>query len=133
MLPLLRRAALATPNAGEAGALAGRPVRDLAGAEAAGASLRAQGVAAVLVKGGHLGEPSDAVTDVLLSAAGVRRLTHPRLPGPSPRGTGCALATAVAVGLGRGQSLEAAVESAIAWLVQAIAAATDVGGERHLG
>ena len=57
--PVLRRATLVTPNAPEAAALTGRPVETLADARAAAAALRAAGIAAVLIKGGHLGETAD--------------------------------------------------------------------------
>jgi len=87
----------------------------------------------VLVKGGHLGGAAPSVTDVLVSAAGARRVSHPRLAGRTPRGTGCALATAIAVELARGRELTAAVGDATEWLAAAIASAVDVGGERHLG
>ncbi len=134
LLPLLRRATLATPNAPEVALLTGRSVGSVEEAEAAGEALVHQrGVAAVLVKGGHLGTPADAVIDVLVTAAGVRRFQHPRTRGPSPRGTGCALATAVAVALGRGGDLGAAVETATAWLGGAIAGARWAAGEWHLG
>jgi hydroxymethylpyrimidine/phosphomethylpyrimidine kinase len=133
LLPLLRLATLATPNAPEAAALTGQPVMDLAGAEAAADVLRAEGVKAVLVKGGHLGDSGDVVTDLLVTAAGARAFRHPRVAGPSPRGTGCALATAIAIALGKGAALADAVDEATAWLARAIAAATEApGGERHL-
>jgi len=132
LMPLLRRATLVTPNAGEAAALTGGPpVLTPSDAEAAGRWLVAQGVAAALIKGGHLNQ-EELVTDVLVSAAGTRLLRHARLPGPSPRGTGCALATAVAFALGSGQPLEEAVRAGIDWLAEAIAAAGPVGTERHL-
>jgi hydroxymethylpyrimidine/phosphomethylpyrimidine kinase len=132
LLPLLRRATLVTPNAREAEALTGVPVHDPDGAARAAGVLVERGVQAVLVKGGHLGGPSDPVTDLLLTTEGLRRLEHPRVSGGDVRGTGCALATAIAVELGRGLGLAAAVEAATAWLSNAIAAAVDVGGERHL-
>jgi hydroxymethylpyrimidine/phosphomethylpyrimidine kinase len=132
ILPLLRRATLVTPNAPEAARLTGRPVRDIGDAEAAGQRMTNAGVAAVLVKGGHLDEDGAEVTDLLVTAAGARRLTHPRVPGKSPRGTGCALATAIAVELARGEEIEQAVRTAIAWLAEAVAAASDVDGERRL-
>jgi hydroxymethylpyrimidine/phosphomethylpyrimidine kinase len=133
LLPLLRRAALVTPNALEAAALSGRPVATVAEAEAAGRHLvEVEGLATVLVKGGHLADSDGSVTDVLVTPAGTTRYPHPRLPGPSPRGTGCSLATAIAVELGRGSPLAEAVQAAIDWLVAAIAAATSVGDERHL-
>jgi hydroxymethylpyrimidine/phosphomethylpyrimidine kinase len=133
LLPLLRRATIATPNAGEAAALAERPVTTLAEAGEAGQRLvRDDGLAAVLVKGGHLDPAAGAVTDLLVTGDGQRAFTHPFVAGPTPRGTGCALATALAVALGRGQTLPDAVEAATAWLGGAIAAARRVGGERHL-
>jgi hydroxymethylpyrimidine/phosphomethylpyrimidine kinase len=134
LVPLLRRASLVTPNAGEAGELAGHPVETGRGAEAAGRFLIARHrLSAVLVKGGHLDEAEPVVTDVLVTPDGVRHWSRPRAAGPTPRGTGCALATAIAVELGRGADLTAAVDAATAWLAGAIAAAVDAGGERHLG
>jgi hydroxymethylpyrimidine/phosphomethylpyrimidine kinase len=139
LLPLLRRATLVTPNAVEAAALAagGAELETIAtpdAAEAAGRKLvERDGLGAVLVKGGHLGGAAPSVTDVLVSAAGARRVSHPRVAGRTPRGTGCALATAIAVELARGRELTAAVGDATEWLAAAIASAVDVGGERHLG
>lgn len=132
LLPLLRRATLATPNAVEAAALTGRSMRHIDDAERAGAQLvEKDGLRAALVKGGHLDEA--LVTDVLVTPARVRPKSHARVAGPAPRGTGCALATAIAIELGRGRDILAAVDTATEWLVGAIAAAVDAGGERHLG
>ena len=136
LLPLLRRATLVTPNAGEAEVLTGVPVRDLAGAAAAARALNARGVAAVLVKGGHLEATSASVTDTLFvgnAGSVLHTLAHARVGGGDVRGTGCALATALAVHLGRGATLVEALEAATTWLARALEAAVDVGGERHLG
>lgn len=130
---LLRRATLVTPNAAEAETLAGAPVRDLEGAAAAARALHARGLAAVLVKGGHLGMAPAPVTDTLFAAGALHRLEHARIGGGEVRGTGCALATALAVHLGRGATILAALEAATAWLTRAREAAVDVGDERHLG
>ena len=129
ILALARRATLLTPNLGEAAWLLDRPVQSESDARRAARDLRAFGIAAVLVKGGHL--EGDA-TDVLLSPAGESIFSSPRIPGPSPRGTGCALATAIAVGLARGEPLEHAVASAKTWLGRHIANARAVGDEWHL-
>jgi hydroxymethylpyrimidine/phosphomethylpyrimidine kinase len=129
VLALARAVALLTPNLSEAAWLLDRPVRSESEARVAARELRALGVAAVLVKGGHL--EGDA-TDVLVSPAGESVFSSPRVPGPSPRGTGCALATAIAVGLARGEPLERAVATAKTWLTEHIARARDVGGEWHL-
>jgi hydroxymethylpyrimidine/phosphomethylpyrimidine kinase len=132
LLPLLRRATLVTPNASEAAVLSGRPVGSAEDAIAAARVLRQQDVAAVLVKGGHLGTGDTTVTDLLVDDAGVHRIIRPRLEGLSPRGTGCALSTAIAARLAGGASLAVAVEEAGQWLATRIAAAIDVDGQRFL-
>ncbi len=129
ILALARRSTVLTPNLDEAAWLLDRPVRSESDSRAAARDLRALGVAAVLVKGGHL---EGEATDVLLSPAGESIFSSPRIAGPSPRGTGCALATAIAVDLARGEPLERAVASAKTWLTQHIAGAHAVGGEHHL-
>jgi hydroxymethylpyrimidine/phosphomethylpyrimidine kinase len=132
LLPLGRRATLLTPNAVEAAALAGVPVRTVEEAEAAARRLIDAGVPAVLVKGGHLEAKGGAIVDVLATSGAMTRWQRPRVPGPTPRGTGCALATAIAVELARGAPLQRAVEIAGAWLAEAIRAAITVGDERRL-
>jgi hydroxymethylpyrimidine/phosphomethylpyrimidine kinase len=133
LLDLCRRAALVTPNAAEAEALAGIRVADLEDAATAARALSARGLRAVLVKGGHLGGPGEPATDTLVEGGRLQRFTRARVPGGDVRGTGCALATAIAVELGRGRSLAEAIETATAWLARAIATAVQVGAERHLG
>ncbi len=131
--PLLRRATLVTPNAPEAAALIERPVETLADARAAAAALRAAGIAAALIKGGHLEKAADGtVTDLLVTTEGERRFTRPRSGGPSPRGTGCALSTAIAVELASGRALAVAVERATEWLAARIANAVEKDGARRL-
>ena len=78
ILALAKRATLVTPNLGEAAWLLDRPVRTESDARAAACDLRAFGMAAVLVKGGHL---EGEATDVLLSPAGERLLSSPRVAG----------------------------------------------------
>jgi hydroxymethylpyrimidine kinase/phosphomethylpyrimidine kinase len=133
LFPLLRRASLVTPNAAEAAALSGLPVTDLDGAAAAARALAGRGLAAVLIKGGHLGGAGEPVTDTLFAGGELHRLAHARVGGGDVRGTGCALATALAVHLGRGATLLDATAAATAWLARALGSAVDVGGERHLG
>jgi hydroxymethylpyrimidine kinase/phosphomethylpyrimidine kinase len=131
--PILRRATLVTPNAPEAAALTGRPIETVADARAAAAALRANGIAAVLIKGGHLEKSADGtVTDLLVTAEGEHLFTRPRSTGPSPRGTGCALSTAIAVGLAAGQPLSDAVEYAAGWLAARIASAVQRDGATRL-
>jgi len=121
--------AIVTPNLDEAERLLGTPVRDERAMRAAGAALRARfGVRAALVKGGHLAG-SDALVDVLVSDAGIRTFSGPRLPG-SMRGTGDVLATALAAQLALGAPLETAVERARATVAGAIAGAVRIGTQR---
>jgi hydroxymethylpyrimidine kinase/phosphomethylpyrimidine kinase len=132
LLPLLRRATLATPNAVEAAAVSGLPVTTAGEAAAAAEALCDMGVAAVLVKGGHLTAGDGFAHDLLVTRGGVSTFSHPRVPGPTPRGTGCALATALAVWLARGLTIEAAAERATSWLAGRIRDAIPMGEDLHL-
>ena len=129
VLALARAASLLTPNLDEAGWLLGRRLQSLSEAREAARDLRALGVTAVLVKGGHL---DGEATDTLLSSAGESLLAAIRIAGPSPRGTGCALATAIACELATGAPLEGAVIRAKSWLLGRIEQAVAADGERHL-
>jgi hydroxymethylpyrimidine/phosphomethylpyrimidine kinase len=122
---LLPLAALVTPNLDEAAILTGRPVAEVGAMERAGAALVAQGAAAALVKGGHLA--GDTLTDVLVTRAGVRRFTHPRLAHRPLHGTGCTLSAAVTAGLALGRPLERAVVDALDFVHRAIASAPPLG------
>ncbi|OED46591.1 hydroxymethylpyrimidine/phosphomethylpyrimidine kinase [Rhodobacteraceae bacterium (ex Bugula neritina AB1)] len=104
--PLLRRAALVTPNLAELAVLAGTGET----AETQAAALLAQGLQAVLVKGGH-GTGDDSI-DLLFEAKGtVTPFAASRLA-VSKRGTGCSLATAIACHLAKGAPLPDACRSA---------------------
>ncbi len=122
---LLPLATLVTPNLDEAAILTGRAVRDVAAMERAGAALVALGAGAALVKGGHL--QGDRLTDVLVTRAGVRRFTHPRINTRPIHGTGCTLSAAVTAGLALGRPLEASVADALDFVHRAIAAAPGLG------
>ncbi|UWQ80379.1 hydroxymethylpyrimidine/phosphomethylpyrimidine kinase [Leisingera sp. S132] len=104
--PLLSRAALVTPNLAELEVLA----RTDGPLERQAAALLAQGVQAVLVKGGH-GSGTES-TDLLCTPDGaVIPFAAQRLP-VSKRGTGCSLATAVACHLVQGAALPDACSKA---------------------
>jgi hydroxymethylpyrimidine/phosphomethylpyrimidine kinase len=119
--PLLRRAALVTPNAVEVFALAGvAPMENRAAAETTAESLPAE---AVLLKGGHLA--GDRIEDVLFRrGTGPIRYEGPRLPGRF-RGTGCRLASAIAARLACGDALPEAVAHARVWLQGELEQRTD--------
>lgn len=107
-------ATLVTPNLPEAAALLAAPEAPNRRAMTAQArALQARGARSVLLKGGHLS--GETCADLLLTEAGGRWFSGPRLPGKR-RGTGCALATAIAAGLAQGRDLPGAILSARRWL-----------------
>lgn len=122
---LVPRAALVTPNAPEAEALTGLPVRNEEEMRAAGQALLARGAKAVLMKGGHLDGP--VVVDLLLSAGVSRRFESRRVDTRHTHGTGCTLASACATGLAQGLKLEEAVGQAHAYTAEAIRRAPGFG------
>ena len=122
---LVPRAALLTPNAPEAEALTGAPVRDLGGQRRAALLLLAAGARAVLIKGGHI--PGGEVIDLLLTTAGERLFGGPRIETRHTHGTGCTLASACAVGLAQGLSMPDAVARAVHYTAKAIRSAPGFG------
>lgn len=104
---LMPLASLVTPNLPEAELLLGHPIIDLDAMHAAAAELRADGAAAVLLKGGHLEDGGSEVPDLLADDTGIEVITHPRLDLES-HGTGCTLASAVAANLALGKPLRQA-------------------------
>lgn len=122
---LVPLATLVTPNLDEAQLLTAQEVRTPEQMERAGQTLLRQGAQVVLVKGGHL--DGDTIVDVLVSARGVHRFTHPRIDTAATHGTGCTLSAAVAAGLALDRPLARAVENAIDFVHRAIAAAPGLG------
>jgi len=116
---LLARATLVTPNIPEAERLLGRTIHTPADMLAAAQALRGAGARAVLLKGGHLA--GDDISDLLLTQDAEHWFHQRRIRGES-HGTGCSLASAVAAGIACGQPLEDAVEGAIGFVQQALAA-----------
>jgi hydroxymethylpyrimidine/phosphomethylpyrimidine kinase len=123
---LLPLAAVVTPNLDEAAILAGHPVTEPASMERAGRALLAQGAAAALIKGGHLG--GAVVVDLLVTPGGVRRFEHERMGTSATHGTGCTLSAAITAGLALGRPLDRAVEDAIGFVQRAMASAPRLGG-----
>jgi hydroxymethylpyrimidine/phosphomethylpyrimidine kinase len=122
---LLPLATVITPNLPEAEVLTGRPIRTLADMHEAATALRALGVPAVLLKGGHL--EGAILTDLLVTAAGVEEFSTPRIDTRHTHGTGCTLGSAIAAGLAQGMSLRDSVIRARAYVLAAIAAAPGYG------
>lgn len=133
---IVPRAALVTANAPEAEVLTGARVTRLEEAHAAALAILELGARAVLVKGGHLG--GARAVDVLAISFGrprdvhVVELARPRLRLRPFHGGGCVLASLIAGRLAASEDpsdLEAAVRWAKKVHHQALANATDVGGD----
>ena len=121
---LLPRALLVTPNLDEAAVLAGIEVTDLASMGEAARRIARLGVAAVLVKGGHL---TGEAVDLLLWEGKTRRYAAPRIQTPGAHGTGCTYSAAITAELARGRKLPEAVEAAKRFLTAAIRARPALG------
>ncbi|HEU5237738.1 MAG TPA: bifunctional hydroxymethylpyrimidine kinase/phosphomethylpyrimidine kinase [Pyrinomonadaceae bacterium] len=112
---LMPWARLLTPNIHEAEVLTGLEISDEAGMRQASAIIRAMGVPAVLVKGGHLshqsGERPTHAIDILDNDGQVTVFSGEWIDSPPVRGTGCMLSSAIAACLARGISLEESVQA----------------------
>jgi len=121
---LLPLAEVVTPNAAEAGVLAGMEVDDLRTARQAAHWIAAMGPKVVIVKGGHLGgERSD---DLLFDGA-EEVLPGRRVATRHTHGTGCTFSAAIAAGLAAGLDVRAAARQAKAYLQGAIEHAEPLG------
>jgi len=116
---LLPLAHLLTPNLPEAAALLGTTeATDETAMVRQGEALRAFGVGAVLMKGGHLGGADSP--DWLIEADGTSRLGVQRIDTPHSHGTGCTLSAAIAALLPQRDSLAHAVNDAKSYLTEAL-------------
>ena len=120
---LLPRASLLTPNLPEAARLLGEKTADSVSERTAqGDALLRRGPSAVLMKGGHAA--GTECHDVLVMRdAEPRVFASARIDTRHTHGTGCTLSSAIAACLARGDALPAAVETAHAYLQDAIRAA----------
>jgi hydroxymethylpyrimidine/phosphomethylpyrimidine kinase len=121
---LLPLACVITPNLPEAETLLGESIPDLAAMESAARRLSETYGCAVLLKGGHLGEPE--CTDILFDGVSTHRFTSQRLDVKASHGTGCTLAAAVASGLALGKTLPEAVAIAKQYLNETLASSYSV-------
>jgi hydroxymethylpyrimidine/phosphomethylpyrimidine kinase len=112
-------ATLITPNLEEAQVLTGIKISGIKDMEAAARELLSYGPDAVLLKGGKFDSPS--ITDLLVTREETMEYTHNAFPGVF-HGTGCALSSAVAAQLARGVSLAEAVQVAIDYVQECLAA-----------
>ena len=121
---LLPLATVVTPNLPEAEVLIGREIGGLDAMREAARAIVGLGVRSVIVKGGHL--TGDAV-DVFYDGSTFTELPARRIETTSTHGTGCTLASAIAALLARGESLDAAISGAKAYVTEAIERAYPIG------
>ncbi|MDR3335210.1 MAG: bifunctional hydroxymethylpyrimidine kinase/phosphomethylpyrimidine kinase [Treponema sp.] len=108
-----------TPNIPEAELLCGTSITTEADMRQAAETIAALGVRNVLIKGGHRAGPDAG--DLLFLDGRFVALSARRIETKHTHGTGCTLSSAIASRLALGDSMEAAVRTAKAYLTQAIA------------
>lgn len=123
---LLPLATVVTPNIHEAAYLTGEEIRSVDDARAAAEEIYAMGPEAVLVKGGHLDESTEAL-DLLYDGNGFRSYSAARVQTDNTHGTGCTYGSAIAAHLAHGKDLPEAIEAAKAYVTSAIRNALDLG------
>lgn len=125
---LLPRATVITPNAPEAGVLANLDVLTLEDMEVAARNLSALGPQATLIKGGHVNEGSNTVSDLLYSGHDHIDVFHSdRIDTRHTHGTGCTLASSIATGVAQGMNLKDSIIRARAYVLEAIRTAPGFG------
>ncbi len=125
---LLPLALIVTPNAHEAAILARQAVNCVEEMKEAARRIAALGPRYVLVKGGHVGQEGDSVTDVLFSEEeGFVVFQAPRMAARHTHGTGCTLSAAIAAHLALGRPPVEAVQAGREFVIAAIRAARPLG------
>lgn len=123
LFPLAR---IVTPNLAEAQALSGIEGSNAAASRDMARALGAAGAQAVLIKGGHLHSPSEAI-DLLYDGRDFTVLRAARIAGGGAHGTGCALSAAIAAYLALGMGLAEAVRGAKQYVADALRASFKLG------
>ena len=118
-------ALLVTPNVHEAQQLSGIKITSLADARRAAKIIHSFGCQQVLIKGGHL--LAERVTDLLYDGRFFNVFKGEFIDTPHTHGTGCTLASAIAAHLARGKSIVDAIQSAKAYLTEAIRHSLAIG------
>jgi hydroxymethylpyrimidine kinase/phosphomethylpyrimidine kinase/thiamine-phosphate diphosphorylase len=126
---------LLTPNLDEACRLSGVSIKHTDDVKNAAEKLLAQGVKAVLIKGGHAVKDSDDeicqdyYTDGELSFW----LTNHKQANPNSRATGCTLSSAIAAFIAQGKPLQDALVLANAYVQQGLRLALSLGDGNKVG
>lgn len=121
---LIGQCLVVTPNAVEAGILAGVDVRSLEDLKHAAQAIHEFGCRYVLAKGGHLdGEP----VDVLYDGDGFAEFRALRIEGTPVHGTGCAFSAALAARIALGHDVSSAAQFAKNLVAELIGSAARLG------
>ncbi|HSB45738.1 MAG TPA: bifunctional hydroxymethylpyrimidine kinase/phosphomethylpyrimidine kinase [Nitrospira sp.] len=118
-------ALLVTPNIHEAQLLSGIEIKALADARRAAKVIHGFGCKHVLIKGGHL--LAERATDLLYDGRFFHVFKGEFIETPHTHGTGCTFASAIAAHLARGKPLNDAVQTAKAYLTEAIRHSLAIG------
>jgi hydroxymethylpyrimidine/phosphomethylpyrimidine kinase len=122
---LLPLATVVTPNATEAEAISGKPIRSIDDAKAAAKEIAGMGPKAVIVKGGHL--PGDKAIDVLFYNGAFQLFEAERLETTATHGTGCTFSSAIAAELAKGTEMVDAIGVAKAFINRSIRFGLSIG------
>jgi len=123
---LLPLATLVTPNLDEAEILAGQKIRSPEDLRCAARTIHARHGCAVLVKGGHLRDSTEAI-DVFFDGETELLLAAPFVKGVSTHGTGCTYSAAICAALALGHDLPQAVALGKNFITAAIAGSHIIG------
>lgn len=118
-------ALVVTPNVHEAQQLSGIRITSLAEARRAAKVIHDFGCKHVLIKGGHLLD--ERATDLLYDGRFFNVFKGEFIETPHTHGTGCTFASAIAAHLARGRSMVDAVQSAKAYVTEAIRHSLAIG------
>ncbi len=125
---LIPKATVLTPNVPEAEFLTGVTVQTADDMKRAAEALFELGPSAVLMKGGHLNEEAEIVTDYLFDDQGNQySFEGKRIQTRHTHGTGCTTASAIACGIAQGLSVKESVGRAKDYVFEAIRSAPGYG------
>jgi hydroxymethylpyrimidine/phosphomethylpyrimidine kinase len=129
---LLPLAMLVTPNLSEAEILTGKKISSIEEMRAAAKKIYSRFGCAVLVKGGHLRNSSQA-TDIFSDGKTELFLSAPFVKGIRTHGTGCTYSAAICAALALGNDLPQAVQIGKQFVTRAISDSYKIGKHFALG
>ena len=129
---LLPLAGLVTPNLAEAEILAGQKIPNIEAMREAARGIYSRFGCAVLVKGGHLKNSTEAA-DIYFDGGTELLLSAPFIKGIRTHGTGCTYSAAICAALALGHDLPKAVQIGKKFIASAIANSYRIGNHFALG